>query len=239
MDKSIIKLILIIFLIFVGIYLFIDSHETLEIGSESIGYVVKDTYSHYSNPNAKIAIVSGMHPRETLSSQVLPFLIKIYAFLNNVEIVNYHVTVLDNSENFVIGRANGEKLVRNHVVKDIAKSNFDLVIIGHDHEEGYGEGFYIATPSMDSKSVTLADNVIEDIPYFNYYKRDVSIAPQSSSIRMVNNPIVATGTPLFVYEIPERSWFVEAFIESYSLIDASFKNIWFYNKELNFWQNCL
>lgn len=226
MDKSKIKLIIIIILvIFAGIFLFVESHETSEIGSESIGYVVKDTYSHYPNPSSKIAVVSGMHPRETLSSQVLPSVIKIYAALNNVEVVNYQVTVLDNPEDFSISRNNGEKLVRNHVVKDVAKSNFDLVIIGHDHEEGYGEGFYIATPSMDSKSVTLANKVMKDLPNFNYYKRNVNTPPQSSSIGMVNNPIVATGTPLFVYEIPEWLGFFEAFIESYKLLDASFRNV--------------
>jgi hypothetical protein len=225
MGKSKIRLILIILVIFVGIYLFMGLHETSEIGSESIGYVVKDTYSHYSNPSGKIAIVSGMHPRETLSSQILPMVIKVYAFLNNVEIVNYQITVLDNPENFVVGRFNGEKLVHDYVVEDVAKSNFDLVIIGHDHEEGYGEGFYIATPSMDSKSVTLANKVMNDITNFNYYQRNISRSPKSSSIRMVNDPIVATGTPLFVYEIPEWFGFFEVFIESYNLINASFKNI--------------
>ena len=209
----------------IGIYLFMNSHESLEIGSEYIGYVVKDTYSHYPNPNGKIAIVTGMHPRETLSSQILPEVIKVYAVLNNVEIVNYQIVVLDNPEDFVISRRNGEKLVRSYVVKDLAKSNFDLVIIAHDHEKGYGEGFYIATPSMDSKSVTLANKVMKDLPTFNYYQRDVNTTPQSSSIRMVNDPIVATGTPLFVYEIPEWFGLIDVFFESYMLIDASFKNI--------------
>ncbi|MDR2966546.1 MAG: hypothetical protein LBU74_01215 [Methanobacteriaceae archaeon] len=224
MNKSNIKLILIILVIFVGITLFIDSHETSETGSQSIGYVVKDTYSHYPNPNGKIAIVSGMHPREKLSSQVLPIVIKIYSVLNNVEIVNYQVIVLDNPDDFYIGRSNGEKLVHDYVVKDIDKSNFDLVIIAHDHEKGYGEGFYIATPSMDSKSVILATKVMKDLDNFNYYKRNVSKIPESSSIRTVDNPIVATGTPLFVYEIPEWLGFFEVFIESYSFIDASFKS---------------
>ena len=209
----------------ITIYSFVNTHESLEIGSESTGYVVKDTYSHCSNPSGKIAIVTGMHPRETLSSQILPTVIKIYTVLNDVEIVNYHITVLDNPENFDKGRYNGEKLVHDYVLKDIAKSNFNLVIIAHDHEEGYGEGFYIATPSMDSKSITLANKVMKELPNFNYYQRNLSKPLKSSSIQMVDNPIVATGTPLFVYEIPEWLGFLEAFIESYSLIDASFKNI--------------
>lgn len=37
-----------------------------------------------------------MHPREKLSAEVLPFIVKIYAFLNKVELVNYQVEVLNN-----------------------------------------------------------------------------------------------------------------------------------------------
>ncbi len=166
-----------------------------------------------------------MHPREKLSSEVLPWVVKIYAALHNVEIVNYQITVTDNPENFYISRSNGEKLVHEYVVSDIAKSDFDLVIIGHDHEPNYGEGFYIATPSMDTKSVTLAENVINELSDFNYYKRNSSQTPMSSSIRTVDDPIVATGTPLFVYEIPEWLGFFEAFIKSYELIDISSKYI--------------
>ena len=209
----------------IGIYLFIDSHESVELGSQSIGSVVKNTYSHYPNPEGKIAVVTGMHPRETVSSQIIPIVIKNYAFFNNVEIVNYQVTVLDNPENFDVGRYNGEKLVRDYVVEDVRKSNFDLVIIAHDHEEGYGDGFYIATPSMDEKSITLANKVMKDLPSFNYYQRNLSKPIRSSSIRMVNNPIVATGTPLFVYEIPEWLGFIEVFPETFGLFDAVFRNV--------------
>jgi len=216
---------MVILVFFLSVYLFIDFHESLEIGSESMGYVVKHNYSHTSNPSAKIAIITGMHPRESLASGVLPFVIKIYTVFNDVEIINYHVTVLENPEDFYKSRTNGEKLVQDYIVKDIAKSDFDLVIIAHDHEVGYGEGFYIATPSMDHKSVTLANKVMKELPNFNYYQRNISKPIKSSSVRAVNNPIVATGTPLFVYEVPEWLGFFEVFIESYNLIDASFKNI--------------
>lgn len=208
-----------------GLYLFLNSYNTETIGSETIGYITKETYSYHGNSDNKIAIISGMHPRETLSSSVLPEVAKFYAFFNNVEIVNYKVTVLDNPENFTISRKNGETLVHDFVVNDIAKEDFSLTIIGHDHEEGYGDGFYIATPSMDSKSVELAENVMNDLLDFNYYKRDTGAAAKSTSITRVDDPIVATGTPVFVYEIPEWLGFVEAFSQSYDLISASFKNI--------------
>jgi len=218
MKKS--KIYLIIFLIFIILGLIIISNycESSTIGSESIGNVVKNNYSHYPNAKIKIAIVSGMHPRETLSSSVLPYVIKVYTLLNNVEIVNYQVTVLESPEDFNIGRYNGEKLVHDFVVEDISKSNYDIVIIGHDHEKGYGEGFYIATPSMDEKSVVIAENLMKTLTNFNYYKRNTSIPPSSSSITTVDTPIVRTGTPLLVYEIPEWLGFFESFKESYSLI---------------------
>jgi len=218
-------IIMIILAMISGLFLFLNMHPSETIGSNSIGYVTKNTHSFHNDSDKKIAIVSGMHPRETLSTFVLPEVAKFYALFNNVEIVNYKVTVLDNPENFTIGRRNGEILVRDFVVNDVAKEDFGLVIIGHDHEPGYGEGFYIATPSMDAKSLDLAEKVMRDLPDFRHYKRDRESPPKSPSIKRVNNPIVATETPLFVYEIPEWYSFFEAFLKSYGLIDASFKNI--------------
>jgi len=218
-------IVMIILAMIAGILLFVNIHPSETIGSNSIGYITKDTYSFYGGSDKKIAIISGMHPRETLSTIVLSEAAKFYALFNNVEIVNYRVTVSQNPESFTIGRRNGEILVRDFVVNDVAKEDFGLVIIGHDHEPGYGEGFYIATPSMDAKSLNLAEKVMRDLPNFRHYKRDMESLPKSPSIKRVNNPIVATGTPLFVYEIPEWINFFEAFLKSYDLIDASFKNI--------------
>jgi hypothetical protein len=222
---KILLLLLIIILIISGIYLFANISESEVIGSNDIGYITKSTYSHYGDTDNEIAIVTGMHPREKLSSSVLPSVLKVYALFNNVKIVNYHVTVSSNAEDFTISRNNGETLVNEFVVNDISKENFDFVIIGHDHEEGYGDGFYIATPSMDSKSISLAENVMKSLTDFNYYKRDITVEAKSSSIKKVDDPIVATGTPLFVYEIPEWLGFIEAFINSYKLIGTSFNNL--------------
>lgn len=65
---------------------------------------------------------------------------------------------------------------------------------------------------MDSKSVELGDNVMRDLPNFNYYKRDGKQQTKSSSITTVNDPIVATGTPLFVYEIPRMAKFFRSIL---------------------------
>lgn len=221
--KAIIMAILLLILAAAGLYLFYNSGEKSTLGYNSNGYVTKEVYNHYGASGHKIAVITGMHPREDLSKSVVPSSVKYYALTHNVEIVNYHVTVTNQPEVFTASRNNGEGLVAQYIIPDIHKSNYNLVIICHDHEKGYGTGYYIATPSMDSKSVTLAGKVHNILPDFNYYQRATDEKPKSSSIINVDNPITSAGTPVFVFEIPEWYGSIDAFFKSNSLIDASFK----------------
>jgi hypothetical protein len=199
-------------------------HSTL--GSDSKGYVTKIVYSHSGASTEKIAIVTGMHPREISAKNVVPEVIKDYVVTHNVEIVNYQVNVTDDPGDFTTGRHNGESLVAKYVIPDIKKSNYDLVIICHDHKKGYGnDTYYIATPSMDSKSIDLAEAVHNLLPDFNYYQRDADSKAQSTSITGVDDPIVATGTPVFVYEIPEWLNDSNVYESTNNLIDACFNSI--------------
>jgi len=208
-----------------GLLFLYNSSENSIIGSNSNGYVTKEVYSHYGSHNAKIAVVTGMHPRENLSKSIIPSAIKFYALTHNVEIVNYQVTVTNNPDNFTVGRNNGERLVAQYVIPDIKKSDYRLVIICHDHEKGYGDGYYVATPTMDSKSINLGDSLHSLLTDFNYYKRNTENKAQSSSITVVDSPITNAGTPLFVFEVPEWNNSFEVFLNSYKLIDSSFKII--------------
>lgn len=220
--KSSIMAVLLVILVVLGIYIFYNSGQHSTVGYDSRGYVTKDVYSHYGSSETKIAVITGMHPREDLSKSIVPEVIKFYALTNKVEIVNYQVTVTNGPESFTTGRNNGEELVAQYAIPDIEKSNYNLVLICHDHEQGYGEGYYIATPSMDAKSVTLAGAVHQLLPDFNYYQRSTEKKAQSSSIIRVDNPITATGTPVFVYEMPEWVSSIEAFINTNKLINACF-----------------
>lgn len=206
----------------VGLLILYNSSEHSVLGTNTKGYITKDVYNHYGASDQKIAIVTGMHPREDLSTSIVPYVIKYYALTTNVEIVNYRITVTENPEVFTTSRTNGESLVASYAIPDIKKSDYDLVIICHDHEKGYGDGYYIATPSMDAKSVNLAEAVHQLLPDFNYYKRDTEKKAQSTSITRVDNPIAKSGTPVFVYEMPEWMGFFDSFYNSKRLIDASF-----------------
>lgn len=224
--KMFIIIILLVGIIAAAVFMLYNFSDHSTLGSDSKGYVTKDVYAHYSTSAPKIAIITGMHPREISAKTVVPEVIKLYALTHNVEIVNYKVTVTDSPQDFTTGRHNGESLVAKYIVPDIAKSNYSLVIICHDHEKGYGnDSYYIATPTMDSKSVTLAEAAHNLLPDFNYYQRNTSQTAESTSITGVDTPIVDTGTPVFVYEIPEWLSNSDVYTNTNRLIDACFASI--------------
>ncbi len=215
------SLLLIIIMVAGAVWLFSNFSQHTDLGSDQRGYVTKDVYCHYGTPNAKIAVVTGMHPRENLSTNLVPHVVKLFALLNKVEVVDYHVTVTSQPQDFSMGRANGQALVADYVIPDIKKTDYQLVIIAHDHEPGYGEGYYIATPTHDYKSVTMAGAVHQLLPHFNYYPGSSTKRAQSSSINQVDRPITNAGYPVFVYEIPEWDNQIQATISTYQLFSAS------------------
>jgi len=209
----------------------ISASSPTVIGADYRGTVTKDIYTSYNpffgNSNIKkIAIITGMHPREISAKNVVPLVIKSYPQTHeNVEIVNYQISVTDQPENYKIGRYNGEGLVAKYVIPDIKKSNYSLVIIVHNHIMGYGNGYYIATPTMDTKSISLGESIHNLLPNFNFYKRNIDQEPEQTSINRVDNPITATGTPVFVYEIPEWAGNSNIISNTYSLINGVYNVI--------------
>ncbi|WP_295622586.1 hypothetical protein [uncultured Methanobrevibacter sp.] len=222
--KIIIISLIIILAAILAFFVFSEGSSEL-VGENSLGTVTKVNYTHTDNPRIKIAVVSGMHSREKLHLFVLPLACRFFAVTHgDAEVINYRIKVTDSPEDFNKGRANGESLVHDYVVNEVAKSDPDLVIIGHDHEPTYGEGYYIATPTMDNASVELAEVVTNEIG-FNHYKRNKTLPTKSTSILNVDNPIVQTGTRVFVYEIPEVDTRSEAFVQSYRLLESSYNHL--------------
>ncbi len=195
------------------------------IGSNNKGYVTKSVYASGGLHQNKIAIITGIHPREKIAIAPMEDVIKNYALTHDIEITDYSIHVLDNPENFTVGRTNGEDLAAEYIVPDIKKSDYKLVIIFHAHQEGYGDGFYIATPSMDNKSVELAQNVRKTLPSFRYYKSPKKSLYKATSVIKVSDPIAAEGYPTFVYEIPEQNTTENAAEMTNKLVDACVNSI--------------
>lgn len=219
--KKALIIIICIIVICSALFLFLGSHSE-EVGSNNLGSVEKVTYSYYGEAPVKIVIISGMHSREKLHQSVLPKVAQSFALTHKCEIINYKVNVTASPDDFNLGRANGESLVHDFVVKDLKEcGGADLVIIGHDHEPGYGEDYYIATPTMDNATVELAKKVTSAIG-FKHYQRNTNESVKSTSIINVDYPLLRTPSKVFVYEIPEVDGETNAITRTYALVEASF-----------------
>jgi hypothetical protein len=196
------------------------------LASDNKGLVTKEVYSASNTTENKksIAIITGMHPREKLAHIAVADVIKSYSLSTNQEIVHYDINVTDQPNDFNIGRNNGEELAASYILPDILKSHIDLVIICHDHAPWYGQGYFIATPKMDSASVQLAESLNQTLSGFNYYKV-TSNSEHSSSATRLSDPLASAGFRTLVYEIPESATYNEASQESQILIKACFSMI--------------
>lgn len=209
-------------------------HTTL--GSDSRGYVIKDTYlsnntlssklanitGKSSQKKVKVAVVTGIHLRETLSINASNAVVKDYARSHNVEIVHYTIVVHENFDYYKAGRTKGEGLASSYIIPDVAKSDYDVIIICHDHKKGYGDGFYIATPSMDNNSVTLAEKVDKAMSGLKFLPSDDNPKKKGTSTEVFTKPLAATGHATFVYEIPEWVSYSEAYNVTYNLVDTCY-----------------
>ena len=208
MKKSTKIIIVIAFLLVICAFVMFENGNYNEItyttlGNTSIGTVEVGISGNESAPKC-IALITGIHPRETLS--IDPEIEAAKQFGNDdVKILHYKVTVTQNPEDYEEGRANGESLVHDYVNPHVTSSDADAVIISHSHIPEYGEGFYLATPEMDNASVTIAKN-IESKSGFNYYPVTGNETYKSTSAVLVSKPIAQAGYPTFVYEIPEDIW---------------------------------
>lgn len=194
----------------------LSEHST--IGSDSRGYVTRDIYAHYGEQSVKIAIVTGIHPREEVSIAPVQWAGRVFALLP-AEVIIYSINVEDSPQDYSRGRANGEGLAATYILPDIKRSDYDLVVIAHAHKPGYGEGFYVATPQMDRASVEIAEGVNED--GFNYYQVSGRAKYRSSSGRLFSRPLAAAGYPTLVYEVPEWSSPPEVFFMTIKLLRSS------------------
>jgi hypothetical protein len=194
--------------------------------SDSKGLVTKDIYSasNVSGNKKSIAIITGMHPREKLSQSAVGDVIKSYSLSTNQEIVHYDINVIDQPDNYYIGRKNGEYLAARYILPDILQSHYGLVIICHNHVTWYGQGYYLATPKMDPASVQLAESLNQTLNDFNYYKTSPNSEHSSSAIKL-SNPLASAGFRTLIYEIPEGSTYIQASQETQMLINACFNMI--------------
>ena len=224
--KTLLKILLLLFLLLAVIwsYVYFTGHTHSELANTDIGYVTKDVYNYYHSNNT-LVVITGIHPREKLSIEPEIESVREFAVKHRVNLINYNVTVTKDAEDYSKGRANGEKLVAEQILPDINQTNAKVVIISHSHIEGYGDGFYVATPEMDEQSVTIAQAIENSDIDFNYFPVTGEYVSPTTSAKLVSKPLAQSGYPTLVYEIPENITENDATYRTYQLIDECYATV--------------
>ncbi len=74
-----------------------NSAEHVTFGSDNSGYVTKDVYND-DKSDVKVAVITGIHPRVTLSVNVSSNVVKDDAQSHDVETIQYNVVVKENPD---------------------------------------------------------------------------------------------------------------------------------------------
>jgi hypothetical protein len=208
----------------------ISASSPTQIASDYRGTVSKEiiTASNDSSNDTSnkktIAVITGMHPREKLSIRTVSDVVNQYNLSSNQAIVHYMVNITNNPDNYVNGRTYGEGMVSQYIIPDIKESNIGVVVICHDHAPGYGRGYFVATPKMDSPSVVVGELIEKNLAEFTYYRSSTN-ADHGSSTITVSNPLASAGFRTLVYEMPEWASYTQAYQESKKLFSTCFQAI--------------
>lgn len=167
-----------------------------------LGTVDKYVFGN-ANASTELVLIAGIHPREPLAIEPEIKAAKEFSQNHDVKFTVYHVNVTKNATDYQASRDNGESLVHDYINPDVNTTEGKAVVISHSHVEGYGEGFYLATPAMDNASVSIAQKVANTSD-FKYYPTDITKPYKATSATLVSKPIADAGYPTFVYEIPEN-----------------------------------
>ena len=200
-----------------------SGNDTSVLGSDSRGKVTKEVLGS-DDATATVAVVTGIHPREKLSRRAVSEVVEQYSLNGNQQIVHYDIQVTKNPQDYYLGRKNGEGLAAQYILPDILKNNYDVVLVCHNHEPGYGSGFYLATPKMDAGSVALAEKLEKILAEFNYYRATSTMEPGTSTLSFTG-PVANAGYRTLVYEIPDLASNLEAREETNRLLKAVFSTI--------------
>ena len=200
--RKIFAIVIIILIAIVAISTFTGSDNVSEvksvnIGSNSIGNVVREGPYGDSESPTKIAIILGTHPRESGAHKAMYKALKDNA--NNLTACYYvyKINVVNSSTDFEESRMNGQKLAKEFVVKDIVSNNFTFAVDTHYSNGVWGVPRFVFTPfeqnQLSYKVATDLTNAFNWIDYFNP-------GSEASSPAYLTTPLNQQGVPAIIYE---------------------------------------
>ena len=165
------------------------------LGSTSYGNVVKEGPFGNTSSKVKIAYIVGVHPLEFDAHQAMVDSITDHNKTLKYCYYIYKVNVTENTDNYNIGRMNGQLLANKFVVPDIENQNFQLAIDVHSNVGNWAETRFIFAPVNGSKAETIGMNIKSKLSWLTYY-----VPPNPTSTVYVTAPLINAGIPALVYE---------------------------------------
>lgn len=186
------------------------------LGNKSYGYAEKVVYGN-QNSNETIAIIIGVHPRESGFHNATAAALKDKSRSLSNKYVLYRIHVTKKPLHFTIGRTNGQLIANKIVVPDIIKTKPQLVVDIHEDlgdEVGYRYSRFIYSVSKDNVTQNYVNNIIQKIPYLKRY------SPGGSSPLYVTKPISKEGIRAIVYETYKYDTYERKYSDAAKFIDV-------------------
>lgn len=175
-------------------------NQSLTLGSDDEGYVVRGGPYGNLNSTVKIAYIIGVHPREVKAHTAILWAVLTHQNLKYCYYV-YWVHVTEDASGYDKGRINGQNLAAEYVVPDVVRGNFKMAVDVHSNrgvQAGYKEDRFVVSPVQGGSSEATALNIISKISWLTYYIPKGDTGPKSP--RFVTVPLINSGITSFIYE---------------------------------------
>lgn len=169
------------------------------LGNGSLGYVqLLGPFGNISS-KVKIAYIIGMHPLESNSHNALYKTLTTKKKLKYSYYI-YKVTVTKNTNDYNLGRMNGQLIAQKYIVPNIKLNKYNLVVDIHSnrdkaHGGAYEKSNFIFAPLNKASSKVIADKLIKQIPGLSYYYPSSQTSPPYCT-----EPIINAGIKTIIYE---------------------------------------
>lgn len=157
--------------------------------------VIKEGPYGNTSSNITIAFVVGVHPRESAAHNAIIESVRENDTSLKKKYYLYRINAPIYEDNYPAERMNGQLLAYKYVVPDIINNSYQLAVDVHSSNGSYSVSRFVFAPSYENKSIAIAKEMIDKIPWLYYYYPSITSSPD-----YVTNPLIEAGTPALIYE---------------------------------------
>ncbi|BDZ71127.1 hypothetical protein [Methanobacterium petrolearium] len=157
--------------------------------------VIKEGPYGNTSSNITVAFVVGVHPRESAAHEAIIESVRENDANLKKEYYLYRINAPIYENNYPAERMNGQLLAYKYVVPDITNNSYQLTVDVHSSNGSYAVNRFVFAPSYENKSIGIAKELINKIPWLYYYYPSITSSPD-----YLTNPLIESGNPAIIYE---------------------------------------